>query len=530
MKNEYTLKELSRYKIGTYADLIYRNALLHADREAFVYNDERVTFSQYNSRVNSLIAGLNTLGVKKGDVIGILSWNCLEYMDVMGAAMKGGFIASVFNPRLQSDELDYLINYSEANTLFVGPELVNMANSLRSRTPKVKNYISFEGPSPDMVCLRDMLTTYSSDEPDIVVEPDDPVTIIYTSGTTGVPRGALYTHRRFMEDTKIRVMDADMRRGDRHILISPLFHIAGNNYIRASIYSAGCDIIFKNFDAGATLQTIDRERATHLEVVPTHLIAMLNQPDFDKYDLSSLKVIWYAASPMPLEVLKRGIKTFGNIFCQGFGQTESGPSIAFLSREDHEIRDDIDARYNKLISAGQPDIGVHVRIVDEDNNDLPAGEVGEIIVESNQRMAEFWKKPEDTAKSIVDGWLHTGDMGYYDESGYIYIADRKRDMIISGGENVFPREVENILYTHPAVMEAAVIGLPDPYWVEKVHAAVVLKKSAKATDKEIMDFCKKSLAGYKVPKSIDFVDELPKNPTGKILKRVMREQYLEKSK
>jgi long-chain acyl-CoA synthetase len=529
MAQNFTLKELSRYPIGTYADLIYRDAILHADREAFIYDKERVTFREFNSRVNSLIAGLKSMQVKKGDVIGILSWNCLEYMDVMGAAMKGGFIASPFNPRLQADELDYLINYSEANTIFIGPELAEMANSLRSRIPKVKNFISFEGPIPDMVSHSDLLATYPGEEPEPVVGPDDYVTIIYTSGTTGVPRGALYTHRRFMEDTKIRVMDANMRRGDRHILISPLFHIAGNNYLRASLYSAGCDIIFKFFDPAVTLQTIQKERATHIELVPTHLIAMLNLPDFNKYDLSSLKVIWYAASPMPLEVLKRGIKTFGNIFCQGFGQTESGPSIAHLVREDHEIGEVVDEKHNKLISAGQPDIGVHVRIVDDNDNDVEPGIVGEIIIHSNQMMAEFWKRPEDTKKSVVDGWLHTGDMGYYDESGYIYIADRKRDMIISGGENVFPREVENILYQHPAVLEAAVVGLPDPYWVERVHAEIVLKEGAKATEKEIVTFCKQKLAGYKVPKSMQFVDALPKNPTGKVLKRVIRDKYLEKS-
>ncbi|MBA7653635.1 Long-chain-fatty-acid--CoA ligase [subsurface metagenome] len=525
---KYILRELCRYKIGTYADVIYRNALLYADQEAFIYGSERITFAEFNARVNSLIHALQAAGVKKGNVIGILSWNCLEYADVYGAAMKGGFIASPFNPRLQASELDYLINYSEANTLFVGPELVEIVNSLRSHLPKVKHFISFEGSAPNMIAHGDLLATHSRQEPDVQVDEDDPVGIIYTSGTTGVPRGALYTHRRFMEDSKTRVIDTGMQPGDKHILISPLFHIAGNTYFRASLYSGGCDVILKFFDPAATLQIIQNERATHIELVPTHLIAMLSQPDVDKYDISSMKLMWYAASPMPLEVLKKGIKAFGPIFAQGYGQTESGPMISCLSKEDHNVLDRPEEEQKKLMSAGKPDIGVHVRIVDDHGNDVKPGELGEIIVRSKQIMVGFWRKPDETSKTITDGWLHTGDVGYYDEKGYIYIVDRKRDMIVSGGENVYPREVEEIVYQHPSVLEVAVIGIPDPYWVEGVHAVVTLKEGASLTAEELIDFCKQRLARYKAPKSVEFVNSLPKNPAGKILKRQLRGKYWER--
>ena len=525
MPTKNILRELCRYNIGTYADVIYRNALLYPDQEAFVYGSERITFSEFNARVNSLIHALQAMGVKKGEVIGILSWNCLEYADVYGAAMKGGFIASPFNPRLREDELEYIINYSEANTIFVGPELLEVANSLRPRLPKVKNFISFEGSAPSMITHHDLLASHSGQEPDVQVDEDDPVCIIYTSGTTGVPRGALYTQRRFIEDSKTLVIDMGLQPGHKRVLITPLFHVAGNTHFRSSLYIGGCNIILKFFDPAATLQIIQNERATHMDFVPTHLVAMLNLPDLNKYDISSMKFLWYGASPMPLEVLKKGMKAFGPIFAQGYGQSESGPAISHLTKEDHNVLDRPEEEQKKLMSAGRPDIGVQVRIVDDEGNDVKPGEVGEIIVWSKHIMVEYWHKPDDTRANIVNGWLHTGDMGYYDEEGYIYIVDRRKDMIISGGENVYPREVEEILYRHPAVLEATVIGIPDPYWVERVHAVVVTKKGASTTAEELIAFCKERIAGYKAPKSVEFVDSLPKNPAGKILKRELREKY-----
>ena len=527
---KYILRELCRYKIGTYADVIYRNALLYADQEAFVYGSERITFAGFNARVNSLIHALQAAGVKKGDVIGILSWNCLEYADVYGATMKGGFIASPFNPRLQADELNYLINYSEANTLFVGPELVEITNSLRPRLPKVKNFISFEGSAPNMICHRDLLAAHSRQEPDVQIEEDDLLVIVYTSGTTGVPRGALYTQRRFLDDTKTLVMIMGLQPGDKHVQIMPLFHIGGGTHFRGFFYIGGTTVIMpqRAFDPAATLQTIQDEKATDIDIVATHLIAMLALPDVDKYDLSSLKRMWYAASPMPVEVLKKGIKTWGQIFVQAYGETESGPAITDLPRKDHNVLDRPPEEQRILASAGRASIGVHVRVVDDKDNDVKPGEVGEIIVQSKHTMVEFWHKPDDTREALVNGWLHTGDMGTYDEKGYVYIVDRKKDLIISGGENIYPREVEEVLYQHPAVLEAAVIGIPDPFWVERVHAVVALKQEASVTADELITFCKEKLARYKAPKSAEFVDSLPKNPAGKILKRELRGKYWER--
>jgi long-chain acyl-CoA synthetase len=528
MPTRNILRELSQYKIGTFAHIIHRHALLHPDKEAFVYGSERITFSEFNARVNSLIHALQAMEVKKGDLIGILSWNCLGYIEVYGAAMKGGFIASPFNPRLREQELEYLINYSGANSLFVGPELMEMANQLRPHLPKVKNFISFEASAPNMIYHRDLLTSYPEAEPNVRVDEDDLVGIIYTSGTTGVPRGALYTQRCFIDDSKTLVMDMGLYPGHRRVQITPLFHIAGNTHFRSSLYIGGCNIIMKFFDPAATLQIIHDERATHMEFVPTHLVAMLNVPDLNKYDISSMQLLWYGASPMPLEVLKKGMRVFGPIFAQGYGQSETGPAISHLSKEDHNVLDRPAKEQRKLTSAGKPDIGVQVRIVDEEDNDVEPDEVGEIIVRSKHIMVEYWHKPEETKEALINGWVHTGDMGYYDDEGYIYIADRKKDMIISGGENVYPREVEEVLYQHPAVLEAAVIGIPDPYWVEKVHAVVETREGVSTTAEELIAFCKKRIAGYKVPKTVEFVDSLPKNPAGKILKKELREKYWKK--
>lgn len=528
MSEKLLLKELSRYKPDTWADIIHRNALLLPNREAFVFGKTRITFSEYNTRVNKLINALLKMNCKPGDVIGILSWNCLQFVEVYGVTMKGGFIASPFNPRLKDNELEYIINDSGANTIFVGPELVEMAKTLRPRLPRVKNFISLEGTVPRMANYDDLLATYSGDEPDVQVDEDTPVCIIFTSGTTGVPRGALYTQRRFIEDSKILSIDMSLKTGHRRIQITPLFHIAGNSHFRSTLYTGGCNIICKFYDAAETLQLIQDEKATHMDFVPTHLIAMLNLPDLKKYDIRSMEMMWYGASPMPLEVLKKGMKIFGPIFAQGYGQSESGPAISHLSKEDHNVLDKPEGEQRKLSSAGQPDIGVQVRIVDENDEDVEMGKMGEIVVKSNHTMVEYLHKPEDTKAALAHGWLHTGDLGHYDDNGYIYIVDRKKDMVITGGENVYPREIEEVLYRHPAVLETAVIGVPDPYWVERVHAVIVLKKGQQATAEEIMAFCKKQMAGYKTPKSVEFVEALPKNSAGKIMKRELRDKYWRK--
>lgn len=519
------LKESCRYKVGLFGDIIYRNALYHAHGEAFVYGDQRITFKQYNERVNSLIHALQDMGVKKGDVIGILSWNCLEYMDVIGAAGKRGFIFAPFNVRLSADELDYTINNSEANTLFVGLELTDMVGTLKPRIPKVRNFISFEGSLPGMESQADLLARYPTNEPDVEVDDDDWLYICYTSGTTGCPRGALYNQQRFREEMMCRAMDAPIEFKDKAISLMPLFHIGGIAPGVSAFYQAGTNVIMKLFDPGAVLEGIEKEKVTNITLVPTQLAIMLDLPDLEKYDVSSIRKICYAGSPMPKDVLMRGTKVFGPVFFQAYGQSEAGPEITFLKEEDHDILNKSPRAEEKLLSCGRPAANVHVRIVDENGTDVEVGEVGEIIVQSRHIMNEYWNNPQETKDTIVDGWLHTRDIGRYDEDGYIYLVDRQQDMIVSGGENIYPRDVEEVLYKHPAVLECSVFGIPDPKWVEAVHAAVSFKKSLTATPEELIEFCKKNMARYKAPKSIEIMPELPKGASGKILKRELKKKH-----
>ncbi len=527
MGKSMVLRELSRYDTGTYADIIYRNALLYPDETAFKCGAESVTFSSFNRRVNRLINALQSLGVEKGEVLGVLSWNCLPYTEIYGAAMKGGFIASPFNARLGPGELEYLVDYSKARVLFVGPELVETADTLRPKVPGVEHFVSLGEGVKGMTSYHELLAAHSDEEPGVAAGEEDPVFIFYTSGTTGVPRGALYTQARAMDDTRRFPAALCVEQGDKQVQIMPLFHVGGTKNLWGYFFAGASNVIMPgtSFDPRATLRALQDERATDIHIVPTHLAAFLALPDADDYDLSSLKRMFYAASPMPLELLRRGMEKWGSIFVQFYGATEDGPNVTMLSRRQHEMVIRRPEKQKILASAGFPHIGVHVRIVDDEGGDLGPGEVGEIVVKSKATMKEWWRRPENTAETIKDGWVHTGDMGRYDEEGYIYIVDRKRDMIVSGGENIYPREVEEVLYAHPSVQEAAVIGIPDSYWVEKVHALVVPKDAEKASEKELIGFCKERLAGYKAPKSVEFVEVLPKNPAGKILKKEIRARY-----
>jgi long-chain acyl-CoA synthetase len=524
MKN-FILKELCRYSLGTFAEIIYRNALFYPDDEAFVIGDRRVTFSGFNDRVNRLIHGLKDLGCSKGDVIGILSWNCLEYMEIWGAAMKGGFILAHLSPRLSERELSALVEYAQAKVLFCGPEFAEVGHRFRLENQVVKYCIDF-GENDSESGYQGFAEKYSGHEIESDLSPNDPLAIIFTSGTTGIPKGAIYTHQQKMENSRGKAMDLGVQFGNRNLIVLPMFHIGGDSHIWPFFLTGACNVIMEGltFTPGAMLKTIQDEKITDVQLVPTQLVALLNTPDIDQYDLSSLKRIWYAASPMPTEVLRRGIKRFGPIFMQGYGMTESGPNTTMLPKEPHKQAITHPEKQNLLASCGRPCSGVQMRVVDEDGRDLPPGEIGELIVHTDRLMSGYWQLQEETDKVLKDGWLYTGDLGYYDENAYIYIADRKKDMIITGGENVYPKEVEEILYQHPAVYEAAVIGVPDPYWVERVHAIIVLNEGAQATAEEIIAFCKERIARFKTPKSVEFVSELPKSPQGKVLKRELRKK------
>jgi len=530
MKPQYTLKELCRYRLGTFAEIIHRNSLFYPNDEAFVYGQKRVTFADFNGRVNRLVNGLRALGCAKGDVIGILSWNCLAYMEVWGAAMKGGFILAHLSPRLLEKELLALCLHSGVRVLFCGPEFSEMGGRFMQRIPDMRQYFIFSAPA-QMPSYDKLVDENSPEEIDVEMTSEDPLAIIYTSGTTGTPKGALYNHRQKLDNTVVKALTLGAQPGDRALIVLPMFHIGGDSHIWPFFITGGCNVIEQKstFDPAVMLKTIQDEKVTDVQIVATQLIALLNYPEIDRYDLGSLKRIWYAASPMPVEVLKRGLKKFGPIFMQGYGMTESGPNSTSMSREAHLLPASLSDGPGVLASCGRPCFGVQMRVVDEDGRDLPVGEIGEIIVHSNNNMSGYWRQPENTEKTMRNGWLHTGDMGCYDENAYVYIVDRKKDMIISGGENIYSKEVEDVLYQHPAVYEAAVIGVSDAYWVERVHAVVVLNNGMETSDEELIRFCREHVAKYKAPKSVEFVKELPKSPQGKILKRELRQIFSEKT-
>jgi acyl-CoA synthetase (AMP-forming)/AMP-acid ligase II len=442
--------------------------------------------------------------------------------------MKGGFIASPYNPRLNEEELQYIIDYSQAKVIFCGPEFLDMIPAMLNAVPQFNTAVSIDNTDQDLPTYTYLLDQYPSIEPDPEVTREDSVLILYTGGTTGTPRGALFNHQIKMENTKIKALQLGLDFRDRNLVVLPMFHTAQDSHMWPFFLTGGCNVIMPKgtFDPNATIKLIQEENITDTHIVPTQLIAILNDPEIENFDLGNTKRIYYAGAPMPTEVLKRGLSIFGPVFMQGFGQTETGPQIAHLKTEVHNIFEKNSEEQKVLTSVGQPDIGTHLRIVDFEGHDLGPGEIGEIIVQSNKNMLEYWRKPEETEAVIRDGWLYTGDMGYYDSKGYIYLADRKKDLIITGGENVYPKEVENILYKHPSVAEVAVIGLPDDYWGERVHAVIILNKNASVTAEEIIAFSKKHIASFKAPKTVDFVDSFPMSPQGKVLKRKLKKQYL----
>jgi long-chain acyl-CoA synthetase len=506
----------------TLKEMININAQRYGDKTALVGEERSYTFQEVNRRVNSLVHALADLGVEKGDRVGILAYNCPQHFEVFGLA-KAGRISVALNHRSVGRELAYLINNSGLKALVVGSEFVDVVNSVRQELGSVRNLICLGGEVEGMASYEELIASYPSDEPVDEVAADDPAALYYTSGTTGHPKGATHTHRSLLAE--IAVHQGSFAPDDVVLCVMPFFHVGGSaaHLFPAFAYGA-TSVIHKGFDETAVLEAVAKQKVTYVGLVPAMIIRLLEHPHLDEYDLSSLRTIMYVGAPMPPEALRRGVERFGQVFSQLFGQTET-LNVAVLRKEDHIVKGSA-KEVRRLESAGQPFGHGEMRIVDAQGRDVPAGGVGEILARSDRMMTGYWGMPEETAQTIEeDGWLHTGDVGRQDEDGYVYLVDRKKDMIISGGENIYSREVEDILYMHPAVLEAAVVGVPDKKWGESVKAVVVLKDGKEASEEELIDFCKEHLASYKKPRSVEFRDVLPKTGSGKIKKAEIREDY-----
>ena len=500
------------------------------DRELMVFDGKRWTFDQTNDRVNRLANALIGLGVKKEDRIGILQVNCHQYIETYFAAAKIGAILVPLNFRAKADELSYMLANAETKLLFVGARYLDMTDRMLPDLPSVQHCISLDEKAEGRQAYENLIRSASSEEVFVEIDDEDITILMYTAGTTGRPKGVPLKHSGFVSYILDSVDPADPDIEEKNLLTVPLYHIAGIQAMLAAVYGGRTLVLMSQFEVKEWLESVQTERANRAMLVPTMLKWIIDDPEFSKYDLSSLKVITYGAAPMPYEVIKRAIELLPSArFINAFGQTETASTITFLGPEDHIIEGSEEEREKKLkrltSSIGKPLPDVQVQIVDPEGNEMPIGEVGEIMAKGPRIMAGYWKDEEKTAQVMTaDGWLRTGDTGYMDEEGYIYLAGRADDLIIRGGENISPKEVEDALYSHPKIEDAAVIGIPDPEWGQECRAVVVLKEGQNATEEEIIEHCR-CLAGFKRPKSIVFIDELPLNQVGKVLKNKLRELY-----
>ena len=502
-----------------------RSAMWFSDRIALVDEKIRLSYAELNKRVNCLANELLALGLKKGDRVALFSRNRYQLLEGAFAIYKAGLVEVPLNARLSIQELEEMLKNSETSALILSDEFIEDIEKARSRFPTVKHYIATSDAPPSMLDYETLIREGSISEPKIVVGMDDLASLNYTSGTTGVLKAVMLSHRNRICQAKkhMLVPGIDIDQNSVMCHVTPVTH-ASSSMVLPIIWRGGCNLILKGFDVEALLKTIERERVTHILLVPTMLNFIMANPALKSYDLTSIRTIVYAASPMPVERIKKALEIFGPVLIQCYGLTETSALVTFLSKEDHLHLDD-PMRMKRLASAGVPSIECDVRIVNEHGEDIKPGDVGEIIEKGEDTMIGYWKALDLTSQTLRDGWLHTKDMATVDENGYIYIVDRKFDMIISGGFNIYPSEVENVLYEHPAIFEAAVIGVPDDQWGESVKAVVILKEGTKVTEEELIEHCKKRLASYKKPGSVDFVMEIPKNSSGKIMRRQIREKY-----
>ena len=512
-------------------ELLSITAMIVPDRHAIVFDDQRITFGELASRVNRLANGLAELGVGAGDRVAVMQVNCNEHIESYFATAKLDAIFVPINFRARAEELSFMLNDSGVKAIILGQRYQDMLRQVKPELTTLEHQITLEAPADDFVYYEDLIANSSDDERFPTADGEDVTIVMFTAGTTGTPKGVMLSHNSFSSYILANVEPVDMDVAEKNILTVPLHHIAGVQAVMAAIYGGRTLVLQRQFDEEGWMKLVQDEQVNRAMMVPTMLKRLMDQPSFGSYDLSSLRVITYGAAPMPLEVIKKAIAEFPNTrFINAFGQTETASTITMLPPDAHEIREgdpDYDAKLKRLGSIGKPLPDVEVRIVDEDGNDVALGENGEIVARGERLMKGYWNREEATKETLRGGWLYTGDLGYWDDEGYIFLSGRAKDFLKRGGEMIAPEEVEQIIMSHPAVDEAAIIGVPDIEWGERVRAIVVRKPGMELTMEEVVEHCRPRMAGFKRPEDVIFIDELPRNPMGKVLKRVLREEYPE---
>jgi len=495
------------------------------DKVALICKEERLSFAEVNERINRLADGLRSLGLRKPKRIGVLLPNSPRYVEVRFALQKAGLTLVRLNVRQSAEDHAFILDHSRAHALIYDDEFRPVVRKLKKAVPRIKFWIGAPQGQNGDYSYEKLLQSSSVLELEVEIKGDDIERINYTSGTTGRPKGVISTFAAGLARLRNDFFNEEIliTHQDIYLAVAPLTHAAG--VVLIPYYLKGATtVILPSFDPAQVLESIERERVTVTLLVPTMIIRLIEHPAVRNYDLKSLKRIFYGTSPMPVEKLKKAIEIFGNIFRQNYGLTEATQPILYLSPEDHVLSGP-DRVVARLGAAGREALGVEVRVVGEIGQPIRPGEIGEIIVRGDSIMQGYLRQPKATAKALRGGWLWTGDMATIDEEGFVFIVDRKSDMIISGGFNIYPKEIEEVIHSYPGVREVAVIGVPDDLWGESVKAVVVPKDGVSLTEKEIIDFCRQKMASYKKPRSVYFVRDLPKNSQGKIVKRELKAQY-----
>ena len=507
--------------------------MIAPDKEAIVFEDTRLSYAELNARSNQLASRMQSWGVGSGDRVGIMQVNCNEVIETYFAAAKLGAIFVPLSFRGRAEEIRHMVNASESKVVIAGSRYLGMVDELRPSLNTVEHYVSLEGTADGWEAYEDVLSGQPTDDITTEVDDDDTTILMFTAGTTGLPKGVMLTFGGVSSYSLSNVTPVEPDQVEKNILTVPLYHVAGMQAVISAIFGMRTLVIQRQFEAESWMKLVQDEKVSRAMMVPTMLKMLLDHEARPNYDLSSLDVLTYGAAPMPKEVIKRAIIELEDTqFINAFGQTEASATITALMPDDHNVKglseEEREKKFERLSSIGKPLPGVEIRIVDEDGTDVPTNEQGEIIASGPQLMKGYWQQDDVTAETIKNGWLFTGDPGYQDDEGYIFLTGRAKDFIKRAGEMISPEEVEQTLMSHPAVDEAAIIGIPDEQWGERVRAVVVLKSGQAASQDELIEYSRQRLASFKRPEHVVFSEEpLPRNPLGKVLKRDLKQMYTE---